>query len=114
MNKPYPPLKKATTHRKWLNPDGSGHILWSVSVPKLHTPSGKGHKPWIDGPDVEFVLSDCTRKISLDFECWDKDDNRKKVLKKVDLLLDEVMAFRTALYGAYVVRDALKAKLKGE
>jgi len=107
--KPYPVLEKAVSHRKWLNPSGSGHILWSVGMPKVHAGKNK-MKPWVDGPTVVFTLADCSRMINLDFECWDN-TSTSPVLKKVDLLCDEVIAFRIALYRAYTLHTELKENL---
>ncbi len=105
--KPFPPLSRAVKRRRWLNPEGSGHIMWSVGLPKIGQPNAKGVR-YIQYPDTEFVLADCNRKISLDFEHWDKTD--AAVLKKVDALLADVLAFRTALHSAYAAVAELKSK----
>ena len=108
MNKPYPALEKAVSHRKWLNPSGSGHIIWSVGMPKLVAP--KKGEPWVESPSVVFTLADCSRQINLDFEVCGT-ARSSAVLRKADLLCNEVIAFRIALYRAYALHTELKEKL---
>ncbi len=117
--KPWTALKKALRRRVWLNPSGSGHISWSVAPAKITRSrfvvrGGKVGKkqPFLHGPDVEFHLADCTRKIELDFCTWEsnKISVRRAVLRKVDLLCDEVIAFRNAVHQAYASYDELKLK----
>lgn len=108
--KPYPPLRKSISRRKWLNPRaGSGHIEWSVNVPTFHKSVHKKDKGgYIDSPDIELSIADCTRKITLDFWPSIKKDGQKVVLRKVDILIDELQDFRAAIEGAYERQKELK------
>lgn len=105
--KPYPVLRKSVEHRKWLNPrKGSAHITWSVTPPTYNKNSySKRHKHGsIDAPMAGISIADCSRKISLDFY----GRNKEASLRKMDILIDELMAMRTALAGAYERREELK------
>jgi hypothetical protein len=76
--------------RKWLNPERSsdtGMVSWEVSV-------WNGDR-YIDGT---FHVWDCSRKISLDFNCSvDKPDKCKQRADKFDILIKELQDMREAM-----------------
>lgn len=77
--------------RRFINKRGhhaGGYILAFVE----DTSKRKGDDPWID---VEFTIADCGRQISLSFDV--ASDELPNSLHKIDLLLDTMSKFRTAL-----------------
>lgn len=72
--------QKVTRSRRWLNPDGRAYIMWEVAR-------------W--GGSVS--IGDCNRTVALEFNSEDP----KRSLRKLDILQNELVAFRHALEAHY-------------
>lgn len=80
---------KVFHHRGFLNRK-EGMAAFEASIHR-HSykgkKDGKRHTSW----DADFSISDCFRKVTLDFS------DRKEAIRKMDLLVRELQAFRRKL-----------------
>ena len=78
---------KKQSGRIWLNGDQAmqGHLIWYVDTQY--------------DIDAHVTVADCSRTVSLDFDCGKPAENRKK-LKKLDRIIAELTKFRAALVEA--------------
>ena len=95
--------KTLNSKRAWLNPYGHGHIVTSVTTTERERSAimAKKHGPGIERDvDAVFDLADCSRIVSLDFEVYGPENEKKKLIaerrKKVRLLRDVVNSFADA------------------
>ena len=81
--------------RRFLNIQGySGNAFISAAVEDSTNHKKDEHGwPW---PDVELILSDCYRVVSLDFHLRTPGDRRNS-LRKIAILVDTLTEFQTAL-----------------
>lgn len=98
--------------RKFLNKRG----YHSTAIIFAYVESSEGCKSCHSNDDhcwhgVEFVLSDCGRQISLDFDLMGK-GNRANSLHKADMLAKAVSEFRDALHKEAAAQDAAEANRK--
>jgi hypothetical protein len=94
--------------RRFLNKRGhhaGGYILAAVE----DTSKRKDDFDWVD---IEFTIADCGRQISLDFGVGSKD--LANSLYKLDVLIDTLNKFRTALVeeGRIAVEREARVKAK--
>jgi len=66
--------------------DETGSICWRVSTPT-------GHHLVVE---ADIKIYDCSRSISLDFDCWDQSQIVERIAK-ADVLLAEIQAFKEEL-----------------
>jgi len=99
MNKPKrPDFKNKTFHqsRKFLNKkEGFAAIQTHVSVEYTEV-------------TASIDISDCSRKISLDFWSWKEKDYKPK-LEKIDLLISELTSFRDSFVEATALASQREA-----
>lgn len=120
--KPWPALKKKRRRRAWLNESrqgGSAHIIWSVEPPTFSKNKEKKRKRdaigWIWGPSASLELSDCNRKIDLEFPLDDCDCGppSSHTFRKIDRLIKELQDFRIAMERALERKKELKLEHPG-
>ncbi len=80
------------TSRKWLNKRKNRTALVVTHLEASSYEKGREH------PNIyAYVeLKDCTRSITLDFDCYSKKE-LKEATGKIDLLLNELVTFREKL-----------------
>jgi hypothetical protein len=95
--------------RKFLNSDKtkSAHIIASVGKTEL-SPEGN---MW--GTSSEISISDCSRKITLDFYAGTKLETKQN-MKKLDTLIKTLTDFRVRLRTEYNFIDNYKEPKKAE
>jgi hypothetical protein len=89
--------------RQFLNEPGHHTTAFLLAaIGKRRSFPGEG------APEVEFVLGDCHRVISLDFQLWGKPADRARSLRKLDRIIKSLTRFRVALGKAAAVEDRLE------
>lgn len=89
--------------RKYLNPKyGFASIEWTVNVREGGSVNGRKYKY----VDTELSISDCTRTINLDFDVASAREARAAI-KKIDLLIDELQKFRSAMIEAGIEKETI-------
>lgn len=90
-------MRKA--NRGFLNPNvGTACFEWVVAVEE-------------DYPSIasNFEITDCSRKVCLDFYCYTTNDGRHSTyeerMHKIDLLISEMLKFKAAMVEAKVHMD---------
>jgi hypothetical protein len=105
--------KYRVRRRFWLNRDPDWHGFMVIEVrdntPRLDKAARKKERCWHYGPS--FTLADCGKKIELDFSL-DKAVDRKRSIRKINLIVDALNEFREALLAEVEVAEAMQAHNK--
>jgi len=87
-----PTIDRKWTGRQWINPaqnNGDARIRWEVT-------QSSGPYPDLDG---KFYISDCNKRIDLDFFGGTLKRYRYSCAK-IDRIVDELLKFKLAMYSA--------------
>ena len=99
--------------RFWLNRDKAWYGFMAVEVednaPRLEKAIEKEERTWHQGPS--FALADCGRKVELDFSLA-KDVDRRRSIRKINLIVDALIEFRDALLVEAEVAEEMQAHNK--
>lgn len=79
---------------------GKGMAAFEYSIDAGRYEGSK--KVYING---SFCISDCSRKVSLDFDTYDEED-RKNVMYKIDTLINALVEYRNYIAEAHELQRA--------
>src|SRR4051812_48952454 len=83
--------------RKFLNSDVERRAFIIATVPDSRELVSKMEKGTRAYSDVQLNIADCSRTIYLEFNLETPED-RRRALRKADILFDTIKGFRDALY----------------